>query len=354
MGSHLGQGQLSGRSLQPSAWLTAVGPQVALVLRSTLDLSDRLASKATSDPVVESMLQEHPDPFDSYRTENEEERDVFTILPPLGMNLGLGGSKRGSVIDLDKEAERERERTKEDTSTTLTPRQGSRKAPISVSEVLGINSGTATDSGGDDDTEPDSADEQLETTPRHRRRSHPPPPPHDNPFASSSTSPVATSLNGDSPLATTSTVTDAPDSPSPTRIAAAGLSVKAQTPTPTKKRQKAGSRRELSRVAEMEADPMAGEWGVPEYGKSLSPDMGGYGSDVSCSVVHSSDSRADLTLSVSLALSLPLSLSRMSLSCCLTSWQCCLLDLSILFRRCRSSTGLRAQGRRTRRSFLGV
>lgn len=44
-----------------------MSPQVALLLRSTLDLADRLASKATSDPVIESMLNEHPDPFDSYR-----------------------------------------------------------------------------------------------------------------------------------------------------------------------------------------------------------------------------------------------------------------------------------------------
>lgn len=44
-----------------------ISPQVALLLRSTLDLADRLASKATSDPVIESMLNEHPDPFDSYR-----------------------------------------------------------------------------------------------------------------------------------------------------------------------------------------------------------------------------------------------------------------------------------------------
>lgn len=251
--------------------------QVALILRSTLDLSDRLASKATSDPVIESMLQEHPDPFDSYRTENEEERDVFTILPPLGMNLGLGGSKRGSVIDLDKEAERERERTKEDASSTLTPRQGSRKGPISVAEVLGINAGTETDSA--DETEPESADERLEATPRHQRPAqHPPPPPHDNPFASSS--PVSPSTANDSPVVTTSTNYDssnAPDSPSPARTASNGLSAKAQTPTPTKKKGggKSKSRRELSRVAEMEVDPMAGEWGNPEYGKSLSPVMNG-------------------------------------------------------------------------------
>lgn len=252
--------------------------QVSLVLRSTLDLSDRLASKATSDPIIETMLNEHPDPFDSYRTENEEESDVFTVLPPLGMNLGLGGSKRGSVIDLDKEAERAG--GKEDSSATLTPRQASgKKTPASVADVLGINAGTATDSA--EDTEPESADEErLETTPRHNHRHHPPPPPHDNPFAStsSSSSPTPTSVSGDSPSAPTSAPFDsesaAPDSPSPVRVAASGLSVKTQTP----KKGKGKSRKaQLSRVSETESDPMAGDWGVPEYGRNLSPVMNGNG-----------------------------------------------------------------------------
>ena len=107
-------------------------------MRSTLDLADRLSSKATSDPVIELMLAEHPDPFDSYRPESEEDRDVFTILPPLGMNLGLGASKRGSVIDIgDKDSEHS------DSATLTTPRQPNtlkKKAPgAAAAEVLGLN-----------------------------------------------------------------------------------------------------------------------------------------------------------------------------------------------------------------------
>lgn len=223
------------------------------------------------------MLNEHPDPFDSYRTENEEERDVFTVLPPLGMNLGLGGSKRGSVIDLDKEAERASERSsKEDSGAALTPRQtSSKKTPMSVADVLGINAGTATDSA--DDTEPESADEErLETTPRHNHRHHPPPPPHDNPFASTSSSSPPASISSDSPSALTSAHSQAaaPDSPSPARVAATGLSVKAQTP---KKWKGKGRKAQLARVSETENDPMAGDWGVPEYGRNLSPVMNGNG-----------------------------------------------------------------------------
>lgn len=128
-----------------------VQTKVALIIRSTLDLSDRLASKATSDPLVESMLNEHPDPFDSYRPQNEkEERDVFTVLPPLGMNLGMSigggsgaasitGSRKGSVADLDLQAGASSHQGS--SGSVLTPRQSRSKVTgmMSPSEVLGID-----------------------------------------------------------------------------------------------------------------------------------------------------------------------------------------------------------------------
>lgn len=264
------------------------GEQVSLVLRSTLDLSDRLASKATSDPTIEAMLNEHPDPFDSYRTENEEERDVFTILPPLGMNLGLGGSKRGSVIDLDKEVERA------DAAAT-TPRQvrkGGGAPPVAVAEVLRINAGMGTDSADEEggieteDEEASSADEEggrrrLETTPRHSRRQHPPPPPHDNPFASSVSSSPAPSNSSLTPLSHPPPA-GAPDSPSSARSTTttttntSGLSVSSPAFTP---RSKQSRRAQLSRVGEGEQDPYSGDWGVPEYGPAVMNGGGGGGYD---------------------------------------------------------------------------
>lgn len=101
------------------------------------------------------MLLNNPDPFDQYRLENSVERDVFSILPPLGMNLGLGASKRGSVIDMDRESDVVRK----DTEVTSPNKQGSssskgnvgnggggggghpkKTTPVSVADVLGLNS----------------------------------------------------------------------------------------------------------------------------------------------------------------------------------------------------------------------
>ncbi|KAI0334714.1 hypothetical protein GY45DRAFT_1036786 [Cubamyces sp. BRFM 1775] len=57
--------------------------KVCLVVRSTMDVFDRLTSKA-SDPVIEPMLQTIPDPFDSYGPPPSEDQ-IFSILPPLSV-----------------------------------------------------------------------------------------------------------------------------------------------------------------------------------------------------------------------------------------------------------------------------
>lgn len=57
--------------------------KICLVVRSSLDVFDRLTSKA-SDPVIEPMLQSVPDPFDSYGQTHSEDQ-IFSILPPLSI-----------------------------------------------------------------------------------------------------------------------------------------------------------------------------------------------------------------------------------------------------------------------------
>jgi len=57
--------------------------KICLVVRSSLDVFDRLTSKA-SDPVIEPMLQSVPDPFDSYGHTHSEDQ-IFSILPPLSI-----------------------------------------------------------------------------------------------------------------------------------------------------------------------------------------------------------------------------------------------------------------------------
>ncbi|KIJ56535.1 hypothetical protein M422DRAFT_217972 [Sphaerobolus stellatus SS14] len=60
-----------------------VAGKVCLVVRSSLDVFDRVTSKA-SDPVLESMVQSIPDPFDSYGPPKKEGQ-LFSILTPLAM-----------------------------------------------------------------------------------------------------------------------------------------------------------------------------------------------------------------------------------------------------------------------------
>ena len=99
------------------------------------------------------MLNEHPDPFDSYRLDRAEEKAVLTILPP--MNLGTGPSsaamsKNNSAAEalVVKDA-RQRDDGHAATSSA-TPRQLA-NAPVSVSDVLGLNQ-----PDGDNDDEPPS------------------------------------------------------------------------------------------------------------------------------------------------------------------------------------------------------
>lgn len=119
-----------------------IGGKTALLVRSTLDLSDRLASKSTADPVIEAMLREHPDPFDAYRL-NREEPDVLAALPP--MILGPGTSTpntspaKGPTTGLSTVLEAEPSlRDEEDESLASdVPRLQSRTS-ASVSEILGL------------------------------------------------------------------------------------------------------------------------------------------------------------------------------------------------------------------------
>ncbi|BGP40432.1 hypothetical protein JCM10450v2_004415 [Rhodotorula kratochvilovae] len=271
-----------------------IGGKVSLLVRSTMDLADRLASKATSDPVIEAMLSEHPDPFDSYRLDRDEARDVFTILPP--MNLGTGPSsaamsKSNSAADADKAKEQDGG----ETARTLTPRQLS-KAPVSVSDVLGLNERDeeqqpprTKESTRSAPTQDDASTRSSPSSPRYARRSSRDAPPPAEPAPSSSTSsPVlaatdspalahsASSLVAANPFDAPSLTTEsAPFLTSSSPPAGASAGGKAGAPTSPRK---PGRRRGLSRVSEAHdppADPMAGDWGVPVYGRSLSPGMNG-------------------------------------------------------------------------------
>lgn len=268
--------------------------KVAHLLRSTLDLSDRLASKATSDPTLERLLAEHPDPFDSYRPETEEPRDLFSVLPPL-MQFGLNkpSSKKGSVIDhengssgggatptKDMDAYSRGSRNSaggksrgkgEGSSATATPRQPARKA-VSVGDVLGLN------------PPPPPPLDHSQSAPdpaaiaRHNAN-HPRPANASSESTGFITSPSAASDRSLSPVAPSPADLAAapPESPSPIRVLSAGSAadpedkwrgVTSSTRSPRSRREV--GRRGLARVSEQEPpelDPYAGDWGAPQgYG----------------------------------------------------------------------------------------
>ncbi|BGP16548.1 hypothetical protein JCM10213_000540 [Rhodosporidiobolus nylandii] len=287
-----------------------IGGKVSLLVRSTLDLADRLASKATADPIIESMLDEHPDPFNSYQLETDEERDVFSILPPI--NLSIAGNSAGNspsaaarkaqataaAAEADKEAirSRDKEREQEDAPT---PRRLS-KTPTTVSDVLGLNQV----SDDDEDESPSAPSRSRHTptqdaaavdvtpssTPLHSRsRSGSQP----QPLPSTSSSPSPASAAADSPALSPSatpalscpraydppslTMESAPFATLSRQSSSASTAPSVAPASPTKQRRARG----LSRVSEQEQDAdldeMAGDWGAPVYGRQLSSAVNGGG-----------------------------------------------------------------------------
>ena len=61
--------------------------KVALVVRSQIDSSDRIVTKASSDSVIESMVASILDPFNAYAPAGTgyDEGTIFSILPPLSI-----------------------------------------------------------------------------------------------------------------------------------------------------------------------------------------------------------------------------------------------------------------------------
>ncbi|KDE09256.1 hypothetical protein MVLG_00576 [Microbotryum lychnidis-dioicae p1A1 Lamole] len=309
----------------------SISVKIALVLRSTVDLSDRLATKGTSDPVLEAMMNEHPDPFNVYKAHDEPPRDIFTVLPPLGMNLGLGGSKRSSISIDDEDDNRtqndlprpgsSRATSREDSTTT--PKAGSWKTTtstsVSVSDALGLDETPtkASPRGGGRGEDSSEGPREKNLTPRRgtfrRNKSSHSRDSSDgaSPKPLSSLRPVSngrvnneeedeeeeedhdSSPHDSSPLTGTSNDISSAHHHQRTSSQSSSLTggdpnkSKHTTHTPLTSPRKArhsnhqGGRRhgELSCVTEADAppDPMSGDWGAPIYGKSLSPVMNGTG-----------------------------------------------------------------------------
>ncbi|GAA6060103.1 hypothetical protein JCM10212_003511 [Sporobolomyces blumeae] len=261
--------------------------KVSLLIRSTLDLSDRLASKATSDPVIESMLDEHPDPFDSYRLESEETRDVFTVLPP--MNLGLASS----VGSKKSETEREASRSKVAEASTSTGANGDDstaedgKRATTVTDVLGLGETRPADGGetsksrgrrpGRHDTsdEEDARQRDLDDPETRSLRQA-----TQDLTVAAVASISASPSPADSPALRPDTRESLFDEPSLTDESAPFVTrpESSRSSTATSGRQVHVHGRRLSKVPEaepVETDPMSGDWGNPVYERSLGPALNG-------------------------------------------------------------------------------
>ncbi|GAA5979763.1 hypothetical protein JCM5350_002039 [Sporobolomyces pararoseus] len=257
--------------------------KVSLLLRSTLDLSDRLASKATSDPTIEAMLEEHPDPFDSYRLETDETRDVFTVLPP--MNLGIASAKK--VVESDRETVRSGHDRRGSMDSTASPRKEGKKA-MTVSEVLGLKEADgngrrttqeSTTMTTTTTTTTDEGEEQQEgSTDSDFLAARVPEP--SKPSPSGTSTPISST---DSPALTTPTQ-DPFSEPSLTEESAPFITRPETSRTTSTASNASSTRRErehgrrLSRVTEVEpveADPMSGDWSAATYERSLSSGMNG-------------------------------------------------------------------------------
>ncbi|PLW10308.1 hypothetical protein PCANC_19568 [Puccinia coronata f. sp. avenae] len=77
-----------------------VSDSISLVLKSEVEVYDRIASKPNSDPTLEAMVASIPDPFDAYEpavsrhpTAGEATPEIYSILDPLS-SLLLGSPQR--------------------------------------------------------------------------------------------------------------------------------------------------------------------------------------------------------------------------------------------------------------------
>lgn len=256
-------------------WAMIAG-KVALLVRSTLDLSDRLASKSTSDPVIESMLNEHPDPFDSYRLDRDE-ADVLTVLPPINLvgsastpviSPGKSGNGTALATVLETEQSFQADADERDESERSALPQRLARTPVSVSDILGLRE-------PDEASRPPRLAEALhEESPHNKQDAETPPRVGRSRSRSGSNLPTPSSTSTPNSTATESpalehslsrsesfdeppslTIESAPFVP-PEHVAAV------ETPT---KPVRSGPNESVD-----SEDPMAGDWGAPIYGRSLS------------------------------------------------------------------------------------
>ncbi|KAI8329477.1 hypothetical protein BC941DRAFT_442949 [Chlamydoabsidia padenii] len=74
--------------------------QTGWLVRAQVDVYELLASKGLSDSTLEQLIQQHPDPFNSYATDTAN--DFFTVLPPSSLIDPLPTTTSSILLDTDK------------------------------------------------------------------------------------------------------------------------------------------------------------------------------------------------------------------------------------------------------------
>lgn len=235
------------------------------------------------------MLEEHPDPFDSYRLETDEARDVFTVLPPMNLGLGSGGgpSSTKKQTETDRDSTRQHERRASMDSNASPRREG--KKVMTVSEVLGLNEPNEEETKPARRTTQDSTTTTVEEDDGEAERSE------DSHFLAARTpEPVATPTSTSTPISPNDSPALPPPSHDPfsepslteesapfvTRPESMSRTLSTgSTASSRRERERELHGRRLSRVTEVEtveADPMSGDWSTPTtYERPLSSGMNG-------------------------------------------------------------------------------
>ncbi|SNX88090.1 related to IVY1 - phospholipid-binding protein [Melanopsichium pennsylvanicum] len=72
--------------------------KVALIVRSQIEISERISSKGLNDPVLEQMLSTIPDPFGSYGPPKQD-GEIFSILPPISLLNSAANSVHNTTTE---------------------------------------------------------------------------------------------------------------------------------------------------------------------------------------------------------------------------------------------------------------
>ena len=209
-------------------------------------------------------MQENPDPFDSYREENSDPRDLFSVLPPLSMSVSNYGPTTNNGTST-------REETTSSASVFASPTMSTpRQKSLSVSEALGIGA----TGEGTNLTPRNGGLATIEDVESPSPRSQSPSPSPGIVRDRSPSSPTTMTL-----IPASQIQSEVPDS-IPTPLSVENLSLNSSQSDRSHQALSPKRERVVEEEEKEEVDPMSGDWeSNRDYGQSLSPVGHDYSSD---------------------------------------------------------------------------